>query len=246
MSAPGEAGAQGAAHGLFIAGTDTGIGKTRVTVGLLRALSAAGWRARGMKPVATGTICSDAGNINEDVAAIAAVSDPIAARADLNPYCFDWAVSPHIAASRAGIVVDPAYIVAAYGRLARGCDAVVVEGTGGWLAPIGPTTTMADVAQALRLPVVLVVGLRLGCLNHALLSAQAIASAGVPLIGWVANLIDPSMAALAENLEALTQRLPVPQMALLPHAPDGKQDPAALAAAARAFMTHPGVKAPGQ
>jgi dethiobiotin synthetase len=228
---------RGNVRGLFIAGTDTGIGKTRVTVGLLRALRQAGWRAVGMKPVATGTISTDTGRINEDVAAIAAVSDPNAARSDINPYCFDWPVSPHIAASKARIVVDPGDIVNAYNRLTQYCDVVVVEGTGGWLAPIGPTATMADLALALQLPVVLVVGMRLGCLSHALLSAQAIVGAGIPLMGWVANLIDPAMAALQENLEALSLRLPAPQLALIPHAVDGEQDPLALAEAARAFMS---------
>jgi dethiobiotin synthetase len=223
-------------RGIFIAGTDTGVGKTRVCVGLLRALRATGLRAIGMKPVATGTIATDRSILNEDVAAIAEASDFGANPADINPYCFDWPVSPHIAAQRAGIVIDPERIVASYGRLSQACDVVVVEGTGGWLAPIGPHTTMADVARSLQLPVVLVVGLRLGCLNHALLTAQALASSDQPFIGWIGSVIDPDLAALAENLETLTRRLPVPQWGLLPHALSRERDPHALAAAASALM----------
>jgi dethiobiotin synthetase len=227
------------ARGIFIAGTDTGIGKTRVVVGLLRALRDAGVHATGMKPVATGTIQAVSGLINEDVAAISEVSAAEASRADINPYCFNWPVSPHIAAERAGIVIDLAVISRAYARLEACCDVVVVEGTGGWLAPIAAQATMADIAAALQLPVLLVVGMRLGCLNHALLSAQAIAQARAPLIGWIANAIDPAMSALAENVEALQQRLPAPLWAQLPHARDAQHDTqtlTALAALARALL----------
>ena len=140
-----------------------------------------------MKPVATGTrpvtapelpifagFCAVGDMINDDVVAIAALSPPDCERLDINPYCFDWGVSPHIAAARAGVRIEPERVAAAYERLAARCDAVVVEGTGGWFAPIGECGTMADIAQRLALPVVLTVGLRLGCLNHALLTAQAI------------------------------------------------------------------------
>src|SRR5471032_2963807 len=155
------------ARGVFIAGTDTGIGKTRVTLGLIRALRQAGIHANGMKPVASGMIAKNAAFINEDAHAIAELSTGECPLADITPYSFDWAVSPHIAAEHAGIVIDLAVIVSAYGRLAAGCDLLIVEGTGGWLTPIGEQATMADLARALRLPVVLVVGMRLGCLNHA-------------------------------------------------------------------------------
>lgn len=226
-------------RGLFVAGTDTGVGKTRVTLGLIRALRQEGVRANGMKPIASGMIEKNGAFINEDAHAIAELSLGIADRSDINPYCFDWAVSPHIAAERAGIVVDLAHIVSAYARLARTCDAVVVEGTGGWLTPIGQDATMADVVGALQLPVVLVVGLRLGCLNHALLSAQAIGNAGASLLGWIGSVIDPAMPALAENLDTLQRRLPAPQLALLPYAQGGERDPAWLAPAARALNTRP-------
>lgn len=224
------------ARGLFVAGTDTGVGKTRVTLGLIQALRREGVRANGMKPIASGVIADDGVFINEDVRAITEVSIGLADQRAINPYCFDWGVSPHIAAEREGIVIDLARIVAAYVRVAETCDVVIVEGTGGWLTPIGQKMTMAEVAGALRLPVVLVVGLRLGCLNHALLSAQAIGSAGATLIGWIASAIDPAMPAQAENLQTLQQRLPAPQLALLPFAPGGEQDSAWLAPAARALI----------
>jgi dethiobiotin synthetase len=223
--------------GFFLAGTDTGSGKTRVTVGLLRSLRRAGIAASGMKPIASGTIQTLNGIINEDVGAIAAESrtrsgsTPILA--DINPYCFEHPVSPHIAAQRAGVEIDLQRIAAAYGRLARSTDAVLVEGTGGWLAPIGGRVTMADVAQRLGLPILLVVGLRLGCLNHALLSVEAIQRSGLPLAGWIATAVDPAMQASAENIDALRERLPAPVLAVLPYALDDAADLPLLAAAAQ-------------
>ena len=225
------------APGVFIAGTDTGVGKTRVTLGLIRALRAGGVQAEGMKPVASGMIAHSGLFINEDTHAIAELNGNKCALGDITPYCFDWAVSPHIGAERAGIVVDLRTIVTAYARLSTGSSLMVVEGTGGWLTPIGEQGTMADVARVLGLPVVLVVGLRLGCLNHALLSAQAIEQAGALLIGWIGSVLDPAMPALAENLATLQKRLPAPQLALLPHAADSGQDSAWLAPAARALGT---------
>jgi dethiobiotin synthetase len=218
------------------------VGKTRLVAGLLRALQNAGWRVMGMKPVATGTSSTNGLMINEDVASIVANSSrgsiaetPIR---DINPFSFDPPVSPHIAAEKSGIFIDIDAIVTAYERLARKHDAVIVEGTGGWLAPIGPRTTMADIALALELPVVLVVGLRLGCLSHALLTAEAIDHAGATLIGWVGNMIDPSMQALSENLDTLKQRLPAPPLGLLARAPDAGRDAEALSAAAEFLMSN--------
>jgi dethiobiotin synthetase len=233
--------AKTSARGVFIAGTDTGVGKTRLVVGMLRALNVGGWRAIGMKPVASGATRTDRGLINDDALMITAESTrnestPVGA-ADINPYCFEPAVSPHIAAEMAGIFVDLDAISAAYARLAQHHDAVVVEGTGGWLAPIGPRTTMADVAAVLDLPVVLVVGVRLGCLSHALLTAEAIDHAGAHLMGWVANLIDPAMLALSENLDTLKQRLPAPPLGLLARAPDAARDAETLTAAANFLMS---------
>jgi dethiobiotin synthetase len=231
------------ARGVFIAGTDTGVGKTRVTAALLRALAARGVRAAGMKPVAAGTeavapgAAPDATPVNEDVALIRAAAAIDGPAADINPYCFEWPISPHLCARRTGAPIEPAVIAAAYARLAGRCEVVVVEGTGGWLCPIGEQRTMADVAVTLALPVVLVVGVRLGCLNHALLSARAVIGAGLPLAGWIGSVIEPQMQALEDNLASLAQWLPAPRLALLPFSPERGADAGRLATAAAALHT---------
>jgi dethiobiotin synthetase len=236
-------------RGVFIAGTDTDVGKTRVTLALLRALHSRGVKAAGMKPVATGTrpvtaselpifagFCAIGDMINDDVVAIAALSPPDCERLDVNPYCFDWGVSPHIAAERAGVRIEPERVAAAYERLSGRCEAVVVEGTGGWLAPIGELGTMADIAQRLALPVVLTVGLRLGCLNHALLSVQAIGVSNLKLAGWIGSVLAPNMPALEENLATLDTMLGVPRLALLPYSVVTDADASHLVAAAAALF----------
>jgi dethiobiotin synthetase len=238
--------------GVFIAGTDTDVGKTRVTLALLRALHARGIKACGMKPVATGCrplaahelpifagFYAIGDKINDDVIAIRTLSPPDCDGLDINPYCFEWGVSPHIAAGRVGVRIEPEHVAAAYERLAARCQGVVVEGTGGWLAPIGELGTMADIAQRLALPVVLTVGLRLGCLNHALLSVQAIGGSNLKLAGWIGSVLSPDMPALQENLEALDTLLGVPRLALLPYslAPDG--DASHLVGAAAALFGGP-------
>jgi dethiobiotin synthetase len=220
-----------------------------VTVALLRALQSRGVRAVGMKPVATGRRPVAAGEltrlgsfykegdmINDDVAAILAYSPPDYDRVDINPYAFDWGVSPHIAAQRAGVRIEPEHVAAAYQRLAARCDGVVVEGTGGWFAPIGELGTMADIAQRLALPVVLVVGLRLGCLNHSLLTVQAIGASGLTLEGWIGSVLTPDMPALDENIAALDHMLGVPRLALLPHSRITDGDASHLVAAAGALF----------
>jgi dethiobiotin synthetase len=236
-------------EGIFVAGTDTDVGKTRVTLALLRALQTRGVRATGMKPVATGTrpvtaselpifagFCAVGDLINDDVVAIAALSPPDCEHLDVNPYCFDWGVSPHIAAGRAGVRIEPERVAAAYERLAQRCDVVVVEGTGGWFAPIGECGTMADIAQRLALPVVLIVGLRLGCLNHALLSAQAIGVSNLQLAGWIGSVLAPDMPALEENLAALDALLGVPRLALLPYSVSTDDDASHMRAAVAALF----------
>ncbi len=222
------------ARGVFVAGTDTGVGKTRVTVGLLRALASRGVVAVGMKPVAAGMDAAASPPLNEDVTLIRAASQAAAdlAAADINPYCFEWPISPHLAARRAGVRIEPAVIAAAYARLASRCEVVVVEGAGGWLAPIGEDGTMANIAEQLALPVLLVVGLRLGCLNHALLTARAIAASGLPLLGWVGSVIEPGMQALEDNIASLERALPAPRLAVLPFSAGCSADAAHLAAAA--------------
>jgi len=201
------------ARGLFVTGTDTGVGKTLVAAALLRALSGCGKRAVGMKPVSAGLAVD--GSANPDVAALLAAGNVDAPLPDRNPFAFAAAIAPHLAAAETGTTIDLAVIAAAYARLAARSDCVVVEGAGGALVPIDATHDMLDVAAHLRLPVLLVVGMRLGCLNHALLSAAAIRARGLRLAGWIANGIDPQMEALAANVEALSQRLQAPRIATI-------------------------------
>lgn len=211
---------------LFVTGTDTGIGKTVASCALLHALRARGLRASGMKPVASGCVESVAGWRNDDALALQAASDPAPAYADLNPYALPQPLAPEIAAREAGVRIDAGVIEAAFARLQAKADVVVVEGVGGWAAPLSGSLDQADLARALHLPVVLVVGLRLGCLNHARLTARAIAADGCELAGWIANEIDPGMERRDENFELLKARIPAPCWGRLPW----QEDPGLLAA----------------
>ena len=200
-------------QGYFITGTDTGVGKTTVSCALLHAFAAQGHKAVGMKPVAAG---SENGQW-PDVEWLRAASNVNATRQQINPYAFDPPIAPHIAAQQAGMEIDLAVIHRAYQELSATADIVIVEGTGGFLVPLNPRQTGADLAQTLNLPVILVVGMRLGCLNHALLTAQAIKTAGLSLAGWVANGIDPQMQSLQENIATLERRLEGPLLGLMPY-----------------------------
>lgn len=203
--------------GLFITGTDTDVGKTWVTLGLLNALAATGVRTAAMKPVACGAVATEAGLHNDDALQLqraAAVTLPYAL---VNPYCFAPAIAPHIAAQRAGVCIDIAPIKTAFDAIAGQADCVVVEGAGGWCVPLNERETLADLAQRLELPVVLVVGMRIGCLNHALLSADAIVRSGLPFAGWVANSVSADFAELAENIAALRERMPTLLLGVVPH-----------------------------
>ncbi len=201
-----------AARGIFIAGTDTEVGKTYVACSLVRALVREGMRVAVMKPVAAGAEATPEGLRNADALALARAANVQNPYERVNPCCLPLAASPHIASRTAGISIDLAAIWRQFDELSKPADVdvVAVEGAGGWLAPISETETMADVAQLLQLPVVLVVGLRLGCLNHALLSAQAIASSGLPLAGWIANHVQPQFEHAAENVALLEKRLNAP------------------------------------
>ncbi len=211
-------------NGLFITGTDTGVGKTRVAAALLRGWGARGHRVVGMTPVVSGALLRDGVASWEDVDIIAAASTAQAPLAQRNPYRFEAALSPHIAAQRAGQCIDLDVITAAYAALCEQADLGGVEGAGGGYAPISDTKTMADLARALNLPVVLVVGVRLGCINHALLTAEAIRRDGLPLAGWVANMISPEMLAVAENMATLQSRLAVPLLGVMPWQPGVEYD----------------------
>jgi len=218
--------------GYFIAGTDTGVGKTRVTCGLLAALLELGVQAAGMKPVAAGESSYEFGNFNEDVVKIAAVTGQNIHDPALCRYSLVEPLSPHISAINAGISIHIDAIRAAFDELRRRYAMVLVEGSGGWLTPINEYQTMADAAAALNLPIILVVGLRLGCLNHALLTSSAIRQRGLRLAGWIGNQIDPEFRALGANLETLTTRLDSPPLALLPYDPAGARHHEPLRAAA--------------
>ncbi|HEU4623490.1 MAG TPA: dethiobiotin synthase [Steroidobacteraceae bacterium] len=200
----------GVARGVFIAGTDTEVGKTRVAVAIVRALVAAGMKVAAMKPVAAGAVQTADGPRNADALDLMAAANVETAYRTVNPFCLEEPTSPHISARSAGIRIETAAIEREYAALASRADLVVVEGAGGWLTPIGDVETMADVARALNLPVVLVVALRLGCLNHALLTARAVRAAGLPLAGWVANCLQPQFPHVAENIAYLERTLAAP------------------------------------
>jgi dethiobiotin synthetase len=216
------------AKGWFVTGTDTGVGKSRASAALLHALRARHPRCVGMKPVAAGAEPDASGQLqNDDTLALRAASN-VAVPPELdNPVLLADPMSPHIAAARAGrtIAIEP--IVAAYRALAEHADAVVVEGAGGFLVPLTPRLTGGDLAAALGLPVILVVGLRLGCLNHALLTRDAIAARGLRLAGWIASRLDPAMPEQESNLDYLRAQLPGPLLA--DFAWDPQADPATLA-----------------
>jgi dethiobiotin synthetase len=205
--------------GYYVTGTDTAVGKTLVSVALLHALRARGRTAVGMKPVASGCICTEQGWRNEDALALQAASLPMPPYELVNPFALQAATAPQIAAAAAGREVSLPPIVAAFGELAEGADAVVVEGVGGWLAPLADGLEQSQVAAALGLPVVLVVGIRLGCLNLARLSERAIVADGLDLVGWVGNAAQAEMD-FAQDYEGLLRRmLNSPCLGMLPYAP---------------------------
>ncbi|MEL4891256.1 dethiobiotin synthase [Xanthomonas protegens] len=213
----------------YVTGTDTGIGKTIASTALLHALRARGQRAVGMKPVASGCTREAEGWRNEDALALQEASTPRPRYDDLNPYALPLPLAPELAAADAGVQMELAPIAAAFDRLRAQADVVVVEGVGGWAAPLSATLDQADLARALRLPVVLVVGLRLGCLNHARLSAAAIAADGLQCIGWIGNEIDPAMERIDDNMAMLRARLPMPCWGRLPYRPQPQAEQLAAA-----------------
>jgi dethiobiotin synthetase len=173
-----------------------------------------------MKPIASGCNMTPEGLRNDDAEALMQAANVHAAYADINPYAFLPPISPHIAAREAGVEIDLSVISRHFSRLSSQADCVVVEGAGGWLSPIADGLTMADVAIALKLPVVLVVSMRLGCLSQALLAQTAIVESGLPFAGWVANCVEPEMDRLSDNVDSLRHRLRAPLWAMLPHASD--------------------------
>ncbi|HEY7964198.1 MAG TPA: dethiobiotin synthase [Steroidobacteraceae bacterium] len=207
------------ARGIFVTGTDTDVGKTVVSCALVRGLRALGRRVAVMKPVASGAARTPYGLRNADALALIEAAGGDLPYERVNPYCFEPPVSPHIASKEAGIGVDTIRIKQDYDMLAAASDWVVVEGAGGWFAPINDHQTMADLAWALSIPALLVVGLKLGCLNHAQLTRIGIEAHGVTFAGWIANGVDPEMARAAENLAALERLLGEPALAVIGYSP---------------------------
>jgi dethiobiotin synthetase len=201
----------------FVVGTDTGVGKTLVSAALLRAFALQGKRVVGMKPVAAGCGPAPEGPVCGDVESLSAAGNVAAPRDLVNPYALTPPIAPHIAAQQAGAEIDLSRIVAAFDQLRQLAEVVVVEGVGGFMVPLNARQDTADLALTLGLPVILVVGMQLGCISHALLTAEAISRRGLRLAGWVANQIDPAMPVFTENVQALEQRLKAPLLGVMPY-----------------------------
>ncbi|MCB1859458.1 MAG: dethiobiotin synthase [Gammaproteobacteria bacterium] len=202
-------------RGYFITGTDTGCGKTEITLGLMRVFQKMGYSVLGMKPVASGAFRTSVGLRNDDALKIQRQGSAVADYDHINPFVFEPPIAPHLAAAEAGCIISVAKIVEIFERLHIQSDLVIVEGVGGWCVPLSQEHGVEDLARALGLPVILVVGLRLGCINHALLSARAIIHSGCRLAGWVANCLDPGMLAQERNLDTLERLLPSPLLGVV-------------------------------
>jgi dethiobiotin synthetase len=205
------------ARAAFVTGTDTGVGKTLVALGLMRALQARGYRVVGMKPVATGCTRRGRSLRNDDALRLQRQGSVRLPYRWVNPYAFAPPIAPHIAAAEAGVTIDPGVIGTSFERLESQADWVIVEGIGGWRVPLSPALMLADVVLDLKLPAILVVAVRLGCLNHALLTAESMAHCGAALAGWVANLTDPACERIEANVDALRSRLTAPLLGTLPY-----------------------------
>jgi dethiobiotin synthetase len=202
---------------MFVTGTDTDAGKTYISAALLRHFAAQSLRVVGMKPVASGATELDGVLHNSDVTQLRQASNVQADMRWINPYCFAPAIAPHIAAQQAGVAIDLQQIKQAYEQLCGMADVVVVEGAGGWLVPLNGQQTIADLAQLLDIPIVLVVRIRLGCINHALLSVADIQRRGLTLLGWVANCMEDEMPVMQENIATLQQLIAAPCLAVVGH-----------------------------
>jgi dethiobiotin synthetase len=198
----------------FVTGTDTCVGKTLIGCALLQRFAGQGKRVAGFKPVAAGV---DADGMNDDAKALLAAGNIPLSYEQVNPYCLHEAIAPHIAASHENIRIELPRIVEAYRELAAQADVVIVEGAGGFLVPLNDTQNTADLAKELGIPIILVVGMRLGCLNHALLTMKAVDEYGVQCAGWIANVLDSAMPALQSNIDALQERISAPLLGVVPY-----------------------------
>jgi len=216
----------------FVAGTDTDVGKTLVSCALLGAAAAAGYSTLGMKPVAAGASATQQGLRNDDAMQLHEVSTLKLAYEQINPVCLPEPASPHIAAALAGRKITVERLSGfCRGVLAQRADLTLIEGAGGWRVPLNDREYLSDLAKALKLPVLLVVGMRLGCLNHALLTAEALARDGLTLAGWIANRIDPGLQHYEQNRDTLLRDFDVPLLAEIPYLPT----PARASEAQRCF-----------
>ena len=204
-------------NGFFITGTDTDAGKTVFSAALMRLFASEGRCVAGLKPIASGVESIDGALENLDVLRLSQAANVCLPSERINRYRFEPAIAPHIAANNEGVKLDLNAINDDVSYAMTRADTVVVEGVGGWLVPLDESHTIETLAILLNLPVILVVGLRLGCLNHALLTAQAIERSGVPFKGWVSNHVDPEFTSVVENIETLESRMPVPRLYDLPH-----------------------------
>lgn len=200
---------------VFVTGTDTEIGKTHVASHLLQAVAGQGLRCAGYKPVAAGAYETADGWRNEDALALQAASNVELDYARINPYCLEPPIAPHLAAREAGVTINAAHLDACHDAIAAQSDWLLVEGAGGWRVPLGEDWDIADWVAGRGWPVLLVVGMRLGCINHALLTAESILR-HTTLVGWVANCLPPEQPRLAENIQTLNERMPAPLLAVFP------------------------------
>lgn len=213
------------AQAYFVTGTDTEVGKTTIAAGLLHAARLHGLSTAAAKPVASGCVSTAQGLRNDDALALLAQCSLPLRYEEVNPLAFEPAIAPHLAAREVGVVLDVDRLYQSVrGVLDKGADFSLVEGAGGWRVPLSGAQTLSDLAVALGLPVILVVGVRLGCINHAVLSAEAIARDGLPLAGWVANIIEPQTSRLEENLATLAERLPAPCLGHVPRLQSAQAD----------------------
>jgi dethiobiotin synthetase len=203
-------------NGVFVTGTDTDIGKTEIALALMAALQQRGLTVMGMKPVATGCAAGQRGLVCGDALRLQSQSSHQADYPLINPYAFVPAIAPHLAAREAGVEISLERIRASFGTLAADADLVVVEGVGGWRVPLAQELAVSDLPTALGLPVVLVVGIRLGCLSHALLTVEAIRARGARLAGWVANIVAPRMHNRDENIQTLEEMIDAPNLGVVP------------------------------
>lgn len=202
--------------GFFITGTDTGIGKSWCAAALMWKLQQQGLSVAGMKPIASGCVETAEGLRNEDALLLQQFASTPTPYREINPYAFKPAIAPHIAAEQAGISIDIEAIRQQYEVISKNADFTVVEGVGGWLAPLNHQQTLADLATALQLPVIMVVGIRLGCINHALLTAREIQHSGNQLAGWIANPIDTEMPEQQRNIDTLVELIDAPLLGTTP------------------------------